>query len=59
MRYRTRLVILVTMLLAGAIIVISALLAWNTRNALLVSAEESVQVLKELIAEIDFERTAT
>ena len=35
MRYRTRLVLLVTGLLASAVIIISALLAWNTRNALL------------------------
>ena len=33
MRYRTRLVLLVTGLLASAVIVISTLLAWNTRNA--------------------------
>ena len=41
MRYRTRLVLLVTGLLASAVIVISALLAWSTRNAVLASAEES------------------
>ena len=41
MRYRTRLVLLVTGLLASAVIVISALLAWNTRNVVLASAEES------------------
>ena len=44
MRYRTRMVLLVTVLLASAVIVISGLLAWNTRNALLESAEESGQI---------------
>jgi class 3 adenylate cyclase len=50
MRYRTRLVLLVTVLLASAIIVISGLLAWNTRNALLESAEESGQMIANLLA---------
>ena len=50
MRYRTRLVLLVTGLLASAVIVISALLAWNTRNALLASAEESGQMVANLLA---------
>jgi adenylate cyclase len=44
MRYRTRLVLLVTGLLASAVVIISALLAWNTRNALLTSAEASGQM---------------
>jgi class 3 adenylate cyclase len=50
MRYRTRLVLLVTGLLAGAIIFISALLAWNTRNALLASAEDSGELVANLLA---------
>src|SRR6476469_2615852 len=50
MRYRTRLVLLVTGLLASAVIVISALLAWNTRNAVLASAEESGQMVANLLA---------
>ena len=50
MRYRTRLVLLVTVLLASAVIVISGLLAWNTRNALLASAEESGQMVADLLA---------
>jgi adenylate cyclase len=50
MRYRTRLVLLVTGLLASAVIVISTLLAWNTRNALLASAEESGQMVADLLA---------
>jgi hypothetical protein len=50
MRYRTRLVLLVTVLLASAVIVISGLLAWNTRNALLASAEESGQMVANLLA---------
>jgi adenylate cyclase len=50
MRYRTRLVLLVTGLLASAVIVISALLAWSTRNALLASAEESGQIVANLLA---------
>ena len=50
MRYRTRLVLLVTGLLASAVIVISALLAWNTRNAVLASAEESGQMVAKLLA---------
>ena len=50
MRYRTRLVLLVTGLLASAVIVISALLALNTRNALLASAEESGQMVANLLA---------
>src|SRR4029079_7186667 len=50
MRYRTRLVLLVTGLLASAVIVISALLAWNTRNALLASAEESGEMVANLLA---------
>src|SRR5262245_978859 len=50
MRYRTRLVLLVTALLASAVILISALLAWNTRNALLASAEESGQMVANLLA---------
>ena len=50
MRYRTRLVLLVTGLLASAVIVISALLAWNTRNALLDSAEDSGEMVANLLA---------
>jgi adenylate cyclase len=50
MRYRTRLVLLVTGLLASAVIVISALLAWNTRNAMLESAEESGKMVADLLA---------
>jgi adenylate cyclase len=50
MRYRTRLVLLVTGLLASAIIVISALFAWNTRNAVLASAQESGQMVANLLA---------
>ncbi len=50
MRYRTRLVLLVTLLLASAVAVISALLAWNTRNALLASAEESGEMVANLLA---------
>jgi adenylate cyclase len=50
MRYRTRLVLLVTGLLASAVLVISTLLAWNTRNALLASAEESGQMVANLLA---------
>ena len=50
MRYRTRLVLLVTGLLASAIIILSALLAWSTRNALLASAEESGQRVANLLA---------
>ena len=50
MRYRTRLVLLVTGLLASAVIVISALLAWNTRNAMLASAEESGKMVADLLA---------
>ena len=50
MRYRTRLVLLVTGLLASAVIVISTLLAWNTRNAVLASAEESGQMVANLLA---------
>src|SRR3974390_3726913 len=49
-RYRTRLVLLVTGLLASAIIILSALLAWNTRNALLASAEDSGQMVAKLLA---------
>ena len=50
MRYRTRLVLLVTGLLASAVIVISALLAWNTRNVVLASAEELGQMVANLLA---------
>ncbi len=50
MRYRTRLVLLVTGLLVSAVIVISALLAWNTRNALLESAEDSGELVANLLA---------
>jgi len=50
MRYRTRLVLLVTGLLVSAVIVISALLAWNTRNALLESAEDSGEMVANLLA---------
>jgi adenylate cyclase len=50
MRYRTRLVLLVTGLLASAVVIISALLAWNTRNALLTSAEASGQMVANLLA---------
>ena len=49
-RYRTRLVLLGTGLLASAIIILSALLAWNTRNALLASAEDSGQMVAKLLA---------
>jgi class 3 adenylate cyclase len=49
-RYRTRLVLLVTGLLASTIIILSALLAWNTRNALLASAEDSGQMVAKLLA---------
>jgi hypothetical protein len=42
MRYRTKLVLLVSVLLAAATIVTSALLAWNTRKAILASAEQSL-----------------
>jgi class 3 adenylate cyclase len=49
-RYRTRLVLLVTGLLASAIIILSALLAWNTRNALLASAEDAGQMVAKLLA---------
>ena len=50
MRFRTRLVLLVTGLLASAIVIISALLAWNTRNALLASAEDSGKMVANLLA---------
>ena len=50
MRYRTRVVLLVTGLLASAIIVLSALLAWSTRNALLASAEDSGRMVANLLA---------
>jgi class 3 adenylate cyclase len=50
MRYRTRLVLLVTGLVASAVIVISALLAWNTRNAVLASAQESGEMVANLLA---------
>jgi sigma-B regulation protein RsbU (phosphoserine phosphatase) len=50
MRYRTRLILLVTGLLAGAIIVLSALLAWSTQNALLASAEDSGRMVANLLA---------
>jgi adenylate cyclase len=50
MRYRTRVVLLVTGLLASAIIVLSALLAWSTRNALLVSAGDSGRMVANLLA---------
>jgi adenylate cyclase len=50
MRYRTRLVLLVTGLLAAAVIVISALLAWNTRHAVLASAQDSGQMVANLLA---------
>lgn len=50
MRYRTRLVLLVTGLLASAVIIISALLAWNTRTALLTSAEDSGKMVANLLA---------
>jgi adenylate cyclase len=49
MRYRTRLV-LVTGLLAGAVIIISSVLAWSTRSALLASAEDSGEVVANLLA---------
>ena len=49
-RYRTRLVLLVTGLLTSAVIILSALLAWNTRNALLASAEDSGQMVAKLLA---------
>jgi len=44
MRYRTRLVLLVTGLLAGAVVIISSILAWSTRSALLASAEDSLAI---------------
>jgi len=50
MRYRTRLVLLVTGLVASAVIVISTLLAWNTRNAVLASAQESGEMVANLLA---------
>jgi adenylate cyclase len=50
MRYRTRLVLLVTGLLAGTVIMVAGLLAWNTRNALLASAEESGELVANLLA---------
>jgi adenylate cyclase len=50
MRYRTKLVLIVTGLLASAVIIISALLAWNTRNALLTSAQDSGQMVANLLA---------
>ena len=50
MRYRTRLVLLVTGLLASAVIVITMLLAWSTRSALLASAEESGRMVANLLA---------
>jgi adenylate cyclase len=50
MRYRTRLVLLVTGLLASAVLVISGVLAWNTREALLASAEGSGQMVANLLA---------
>jgi hypothetical protein len=43
-------VLLVTGLLASAVVIISALLAWNTRNALLTSAEASGQMVANLLA---------
>jgi len=49
-RYRTRQVLLVTGLLASTIIILSALLAWNTRNALLASAEDSGEMVAKLLA---------
>ena len=50
MRYRTRLVLLVTGLLAGAVIIISSLLAWSTRSALITSAENSGELVASLLA---------
>jgi adenylate cyclase len=50
MRYRTRLVLLVTGLLAGAVIIISSILAWSTRSALLASAEDSGELVASLLA---------
>jgi hypothetical protein len=43
-------VLLVTGLLAIAVIIISALLAWNTRNALLDSAKDSGELVAKLLA---------
>ena len=50
MRYRTKLVLLVSVLLAAATIVTSALLAWNTRKAILASAEQSGKMVANLLA---------
>jgi class 3 adenylate cyclase len=50
MRFRHRLVLLVTGLLAIAITIISVSLAWNTRNALLLSAEGSGKMVANLLA---------
>jgi adenylate cyclase len=50
MRYRTRLVLLVTGLLTGAVIIISCVLAWSTRSALLASAEDSGELVANLLA---------
>jgi adenylate cyclase len=50
MRYRTKLVLLVSALLAAATIATSALLAWNTRNAILASAEQSGEMVANLLA---------
>ncbi|MGV1014084.1 MAG: adenylate/guanylate cyclase domain-containing protein, partial [Methyloceanibacter sp.] len=50
MRYRTRLVLLVSALLAAATIATTALLAWNTRQAILASAEQSGGMVANLLA---------
>lgn len=50
MRYRTRLVLLVSALLAATIIATTGLLAWNTRNAILASAEQSGRMVANLLA---------
>src|SRR5262245_20862454 len=50
MRYRTRLVLLVTGLLAGAVIIISSVLAWSNRSSLLASAEDSGELVANLLA---------
>jgi hypothetical protein len=43
-------VLLVTGLLTGAVIIISCVLAWSTRNALLASAEDSGELVANLLA---------
>src|SRR5262245_17492246 len=50
MRYRTRLLLLVTGLLAGAVIIISSMLAWSSRSSLLASAEDSGELVANVLA---------